>query len=346
MAPIVHRLRALPSIQTIVYVTAQHRQMLNQVFSIFGIQASEELDLLEQGSNADGLQFVDLMLEEHKPDCVLIHGSSSTAVESSYLPSPAGNMEAGLCMHELRYPDSAATGRRAVDLITTNYFVPSEASRDSLLRKGVAAERIFLTDSIVVDALLMVVERIRHDDALRGRLAAAFPFLDPNKRLIFVNAHGHENHAGRLESICRALKRLAMRPDVQVIYPVHHDTQLNGIVDDVFANHPSIALVQPQDYLHFVYLMQAAYLILTDLGDPLKEALSLSKPVLVLRDVSERPATVDAGTVKLVGTETERILRECTMFLDDPSYYRAFSTHRNPYGDGHTSQRIVETLLR
>lgn len=321
--------------------------MINQVLDIFGVQSDEKFNQLEQERSADESKFVDLMLEMHKPDCVLIHGNSDFATDSRYLPTPlSSDLETGLHMHELCYSSTAENAGNEIERLGTYYFVPSEISRDYLLKEGIVPEKIYLTDSMVVDALLMVEERIRNDDVLRNRLAAAFPFLDPKRRLILVAGHKHDNKEGRLESLCRALKRLAMRADVQVVYPWHPDARLNSVVDEVFANHPNITLIQPQDYMHFVYLMQSAYLILTDLDDTLKEALSLCKPILVMRDVIERPQAIDGGTVKLVGTETERILRECTMLLDDPSYYRAFSGHRNPYGDGHTSQRIVESLLR
>lgn len=346
MAPLVHRLRALPSLQTVIYVTDQHLQMFNQMFGHSGIQPDEELGQiqLEQGSSV--LRCIDQILEKHQPDCVLAHGDSATEIETFLLQNPVGNVEAGLRMYELHYPSSQETNCREIDLIGTCYFVPSEGARKNLLLEGVASEKIYLADSMVVDALRMVTERISNDDALKADLAASFPFLDSNRRLILVTRHRHGNQDGRLESLCRAIKRLAMRPDVQVVYPVHPDSRMNEVVDEIFANHPNITLIQPQDYVHFVYLMQAAYLVLTDPDDFLKEALSLGKPVLVMRDAAERPEAVDAGTIKLVGTDGERILRECTMFLDDPSYYRAFSSHRNPYGDAHASKRIVEILLR
>ncbi|WP_223293844.1 non-hydrolyzing UDP-N-acetylglucosamine 2-epimerase [Sideroxydans lithotrophicus] len=347
MAPLIHRFRSSPSIQTIVCVAGRNRHAIDQLLDIFGIQPDAEFGQPEQVQSADGPKFVDIMIEKHKPDCVLMHGEPDFAIDSRYLNAPLScDLKTGLHMHELRHGSTSEERRNEIERLATYYFVPSEASRDNLLREGVAAEKIYLTDSMAVDALLMVAERIHGDDVLKNGLAAAFPFLDPKKRLIFVAGHKHGNEEGRLESLCRALKRLAMRADVQVVYPLHPDAKQNSVVDEVFASHPNITLIQPQDYLHFVYLMQSAYLILTDLDDTLKEALSLCKPILVLRDVAERPQAIDAGNVKLVGTETERILRECVMFLDDPAYYRAFSSHRNLYVDGHTGQRIVEMLLR
>lgn len=344
LAPLLLRLQSLPSIQVSLCVAGQHRHAVLQAFESFGIEPGNTI-LCEQEPEVDGSNLLDGLLEQHKPDCVLVHGDAMMADGSHYL-QPAAGGHAGVCMHELRYAARENAHDGGVELAGSNYFVPTELARGELLAKGIAAEKIFLTDSIAVDAMLLVAERIRCDDALRAGLAAAFPLIDPAKRLIFVSAPRYDNSDARLESICRALKRLAVRTDVQLVYHAGRDARTNSLARDIFANHPGIVFVEPQDYLHSVYLLQAAYLILTDLDDTLMGALSLGKPVLVLRDVAERPATVDAGTIRLVGCEAERIQRECGMFLDDPSYYRAFSVHRNPFGDGHASQRIVETLLR
>lgn len=346
MAPLVHRLRAEPELQTIVCLAAQHRQMLSQALDIFGIGADEDFNPMGQWPNAPVSQGIDQVIEKYRPDWVLVYGDTAAAAESFHLRTPAGSRETGLRSYELHYADPEGTSGYGIDFISITHFVCSEVPRTKLLKEGVAAEKIYLTDSTAIDALLMVVERIRHDDALKARLAAAFPLIGPDRRLILVIGHRRENRSGGLENVCRALRRLAARPDVHVAYPVPPNPKARGIVEQLFANHSGITLIEPQDYTHSVYLMEAAYLILADSGDTPKEALSMGKPVLVMRDVAERPEVIDAGTVKLVGTDAERILRECTMFLDDRSYYRAFSTHRNPYGDGQASRRIAEILLR
>ncbi len=346
MAPLVHRLRAEAALQTIVCLTAQHHQMLDQVLDVFGVKADEDLNPMMQGPSATVSQGIDHMIERHKPDRVLVHGDTAGSIESLHLHTPAGFRKAGLHMYELHNSISGESNSRAIELIATYFFVSSEISRDSLLKDGVASEKIYLTGSMEIDALQMASERIRRDGALKTKLAGAFPFIDPGRRLILVIGHRRENHGGGLEGVCRALRRLAMRPDVHVAYPVPPDPWRHGVVDELLANHPNITLIEPQDYLHMVYLMQATYLILADSGDTPTEVLSMGKPVLVMRDVTERPEVVDAGTIKLVGTDAERILRECTMFLDDPSYYIAFSTHRTPAGGGRASQHIVEILLR
>jgi UDP-N-acetylglucosamine 2-epimerase (non-hydrolysing) len=340
MAPLVQRLREAPALQTFVHVIPAQRRTINQVLSFFGIRLDEGLAPAQQETGAHERQDIDHVIEKLRPDCVLVHGDTSAAIKSSCLYT--GQTEAGLRVHELRYPRQE-TGRK-LDLIATSHFVTSEVSRDNLLREGVAAGSIYLTGSLAVEAMLIAVERMRKDAALKAELATSFPFLDPDKRLILVIGHRREDRGGGLESVCRALKRLAMRRDVQVVYPAPLNPGARGIVEEIFADHPAIALIGPQDYLHTVYLMQAAYLILADSGATPEEVLALSKPVLVMRSVAECPEAIDAGTIKLVGTDTGRILRECTMFLDDPSYRRAFSTHRNPHADGLDSRRIVAML--
>ncbi|HLP96869.1 MAG TPA: UDP-N-acetylglucosamine 2-epimerase (non-hydrolyzing) [Sideroxyarcus sp.] len=355
MAPLVYRLRAEPALKTIVCLTAQHRQMLDQVLEIFDIQADEDLNLMKQGQSLTELHVnvmsgIDRVLERHKPDCMLVHGDTTTAKAAAmaafYRHVAIGHVEAGLRTYDLNHPWPEEMNRRVIDLVSAHYFAPTGVSRDNLLKEGIAGDKIHVTGNTVIDALLLVVERIRGDAALRARLAAAFPFLRPDKRLILVTGHRRENHGGGLENICRALKRLAMRPDVQVVYPVHPNPNVRNVVQEVFADDPNMTLIEPQDYLHFVYLMQASYLILTDSGGIQEEAPSLGKPVLVMRDVTERPEAIAAGTIKLVGTDADRILGECARLLDDEAYYRTFSTHHNPYGDGRACQRIVEALLK
>lgn len=355
MAPLIHQLRKNERLKTVVCLTAQHRQMLDQVLNIFGIEADIDLNLMKQGQHlteltANVLHGLDEVLNLHRPDCVLVHGDTTTAMAAAmaafYRHIPVGHVEAGLRTHDMQHPWPEEMNRRVIDLMATYYYAPTSQSRDNLLRENVPAERIHVTGNTVIDALLMATERIRQDAALAQQLANAFPFLDRNKRLILVTGHRRENHGGRMESMCRALKHLADRPDVQVLYPVHPNPNVRKVVDDVCGDRKNIILIEPVDYLHFVYLMQTAHIILTDSGGIQEEAPSLGKPVLVLRDVTERPEAVEAGTVKLVGTDSARIIEECERLLTDESYYRLFAHCRNPYGDGRASSRIVETLLQ
>lgn len=353
MAPLIYQLRKETQLEPLVCLTAQHRHLLDQVLDIFGIKADIDLNLMKQGQHlseltANVLHGLDGVLARHHPDCVLVHGDTTTAMAAAmaafYRHIPVGHVEAGLRTYDMAHPWPEELNRRVIDLMAAHYYAPTTLSRDNLLRESVPAERIHVTGNTVIDALLMTTERIRHDEPLARRLAEAYPFLDRNKRLILVTSHRRENHGGRLESLCHALKHLADRPDVQVLYPVHPNPNVREVVDRVCGDRKNIILIEPADYLHFVYLMQTAHVILTDSGGIQEEAPSLGKPVLVLRDVTERPEAVEAGTVKLIGTDTGRIVAECERLLEDDDYYQSFTHRRNPYGDGQASRRIVETL--
>src|SRR5512146_2655816 len=240
MAPLVHRLRAEPALQTIVCLAAQHRRMLGQVLDMFGIRADEDFNPMKQWPNAPVSQGIDQVIEKLRPDCVLVHGETAASMESSHLRTPAGARETGLRSYALHHAGPEETSGHGIDLVSTTHFARSEASRAKLLKEGVAAENIYLADSTAVDALQMVVKRIRHDDALKAKLAAAFPFIDPHRRLILVIGHRRENRSGGLENVCRALRRLATRPDVHVAYPVPPNPKARGIVEQLFANHSGI----------------------------------------------------------------------------------------------------------
>ncbi len=354
MAPLVHALRANSSLQTIVCLTGQHRGMLDQALEVFDIKADVDLDLMKQAQglselNSRVLTGIDEVLQCHSPDCVLVHGDTTTAMAAGmaafYRHIPVGHVEAGLRTHDMQHPWPEEMNRRVIDLMATYHYAPTEVSRDNLLKEGIASESIFVTGNTVIDALLMVTERLDRDQLLTQRLAASFSFLDPVKRMILVTGHRRENHGEPLINVCRALKHLAGHPDVQIVYPVHPNPNVRKVVGEVFGDSPRIHLIEPLDYLHFVYLMRAAHVILTDSGGIQEEAPSLGKPVLVLREVTERPEAVEAGTVKIIGTDTRRIIEECERLLNDDVYYCTFSQRKNPYGDGHASQRIVTTLV-
>lgn len=354
MAPLVHELLAQPKLKILVCLTAQHRQMLDQVLEIFGIEADIDLNLMKQGQQlaeltGHVLTGIDEVLKIHKPDCVLVHGDTTTAMAAGlaafYRHIPVGHVEAGLRTYDLHHPWPEEMNRRVIDVMTEHYFAPTDVSRDNLLKEHVPAGKIHVTGNTVIDALLMTAERIRTDAALSARLANALPFLDPSKRLILVTGHRRENHGDGLASVCRALAQLAQRDDVQVVYPVHLNPNVRAVVMASLQGRQNVHLIEPLDYLHFVYLMNCSHVILTDSGGIQEEAPSLGKPVLVLREVTERPEAVAAGTVRLVGTDTQKIIAECSRLLDDADYYRQFSQRSNPYGDGTASKRIVATLL-
>lgn len=346
-APLVRCLQAVSSMQTVVCVVARNCQVLTKELAIFGIDVDEELESVKKGATkSNPLHGVDRVIGKHRPDCVLVFGNSNNVMGALCRADNFSNFGTGLRIYELRHCASEGTNSHTIDLVATRYFVQAETARDELLKAGIAPENIFVTDSTEVDAVTMVADRIRNDGELEAKLATDLSFLDPGKRLILISGQRHENHEACFESLFRALKRLAARSDVQVVYPVHPDSKVKGIADETFVYHPNITLIQPQDYLHYVYLIQTAFLILTDSGDTLKEVSSLNKPVLEMLDVSRCSKAANAVTTKSAEMEAENILRECTLLLDDPYCYRAYSSRRNPYGDGHASQRIVETLLR
>ncbi|MBU1426568.1 MAG: UDP-N-acetylglucosamine 2-epimerase [Gammaproteobacteria bacterium] len=342
--PLIHSLRAVPSMQTVVCIAAQDSQLLAAELASFGFLVDEELELIRQTLNANVSPGVDRVIGKHKPDCVLVYGDACKSMASFSGHSLFGCLGAGLRMYELRHHSAESANPRGINLTATRYFVSSVTSRDNLLEEGVAPENVFLTDSTEVDAALMVAERIRNDDVLRTKLAADFPFLDPDKRLILIAGYRHENRSGHMASLSPALKCLAMRSDLQIVCLACSDSGMDEVMDEKFAGLPNITFVQPQDYLHSVYLMLTAYFIITGPDVTPKEVLALGKPVLEMRDLS---GYRDAGAIDdLAERDADRILQECARLLDDPACYRTFSFHRTPHGDGHASQRIVETLLR
>ena len=354
MAPLVHALLAEPKFQTVVCLTAQHRQMLDQVLEIFGITADIDLNLMKQGQQlaeltASVLAGVDAVLQAQQPDCVLVHGDTTTAVAAGlaafYRHVPVGHVEAGLRTHDMHHPWPEEMNRRVIDVLADFYYAPTGLSRANLLAENISADKIFVTGNTVIDALLMTVARIQDDARLHAQLAGVFPYLEQNKRLILVTGHRRENHGDGRTKLCHALAEVAQRDDVQIVYPVHLNPNVREVVLSALADKDNIHLIGPLDYLHFVYLMSRAHLILTDSGGIQEEAPSLGKPVLVLREVTERPEAVEAGTVQLVGTDRQKIVAACARLLDDENYYRQFSQRANPYGDGTASKQIVDSLL-
>lgn len=353
MAPVVSALRSTPGIEVIVAVTAQHRQMLDQVLDLFGLVPDEDLDLMTPGQTLPDLfgrilSGMSEVIARRCPNFVLVHGDTSTTLASAlaayYQRVPVGHVEAGLRTGDLYSPWPEEANRRLTAPLTALHFAPTALSRDNLLAEGIAAASLHVTGNTVIDALLDVVRRIEDDSELRSELESRFPFLDPGKRLVLVTGHRRENFGAGFEQICIALRTLADRGDVQLVYPVHLNPNVQEPVNRILAGTGGVHLIAPQDYLPFVYLMMRSHLILTDSGGVQEEAPSLGKPVLVLRDNTERPEAVDAGTVRLVGTCVDRILTEATRLLDDPEAYAEMARALNPYGDGLAARRIAETI--
>lgn len=355
MAPVVEAFKKDGAMDVVVAVTAQHRQMLDQVLDLFGIVPDEDLDVMQPGQTLPGL-FARILtgmsdvIARHAPDIVLVHGDTSTtlaaALAAFYNKVKVGHVEAGLRTGDIWAPWPEEANRCLTAPLSSLHFAPTERSRANLAREGIHEDVIEITGNTVIDALLDVVKRIESDEALASRLGEQLPFLDPTRRLVLVTGHRRENFGDGFEQICHALKALAQRGDVQVVYPVHLNPNVQEPVNRILAGTENVVLIEPQDYLPFVYLMSRADLIITDSGGVQEEAPSLGKPVLVMRDTTERPEAVDAGTVRLVGTDAQRIVAEATRLLDDPAAYAEMSRAHNPYGDGKASARIVERVRR
>ena len=354
MAPVVARLRRSPGIQVSVCVSAQHRQMLDQVLALFRIEPDFDLDLMRPNQTLAGvtsavLDGVSRILEVANPDLVLVHGDTTTtfatALACFYRRIPVGHVEAGLRTGNLQAPWPEEMNRRFAGQLAALHFAPTPAARDNLLREGIASASIWVTGNTVIDALMDVVGRLETDDKLAGQLGGGMPWLaDPSRRVILVTGHRRENFGDGMESVCRALARLAADPGAEVVYPVHPNPNVLDPVHRLLGEISNVHLVAPMDYLPFVYLMSRAYFVITDSGGIQEEAPSLGKPVLVMRETTERPEAVSAGTVRMVGVDEERILTEARRLLTDPDHYRRMSTAHNPYGDGRAADRIAQIV--
>ena len=348
MAPVILRLRETPGVESVVCVTAQHREMLDQVFSLFDILPEIDLNLMRPGQTLAGISaaiftHLDPVLNEVRPDWVLAQGDTTTvmatALLSYYRRIPVGHVEAGLRTGDKWQPFPEEINRRIAGVVADLHFAPTAWARENLLRENVPDETIRVTGNPVIDALQWVAERPFAWDA--SPLAA----LPADKRLVLVTAHRRENFGQPLENICAALKALAARGDVHLVYPVHLNPRVQEPVYRLLEEVPNITLLPPLDYLPLVHLLKRSVLVLTDSGGLQEEAPGLGVPVLVLREVTERPEGVRAGTVKLVGTDTARIVAEASRLLDDPKAHAAMAQAVNPYGDGHAAERIVAALL-
>jgi UDP-N-acetylglucosamine 2-epimerase (non-hydrolysing) len=353
MAPVVLALAQDPRFDARVCVTGQHAEMLEQVNSLFGITPDIDLKIMKAGQGLTHittavLQGLEPILADMKPDYVLVHGDTTTstaaAMAAFYAGAKIGHVEAGLRTGNLLSPWPEEANRQITGRLANLHFAPTQLSRDNLLREAVPRENIHVTGNTVIDALLMVKDKIAQDAALNAQFEAAFPNLDPAKRLILVTGHRRENHDGGIARVCEALAKIAARGDVQILYPVHLNPKVKAAVDAVLAGTDNVFLAEPQSYLPFVWLLARSYLVVTDSGGLQEEAPSFGKPVLVTRDTTERPEAVDAGTVKLVGTDTEALIAEVNRLLDNESEYTAMSRAHNPYGDGKAAARIADIL--
>ncbi len=368
MAPVINALLAQAgAIQTVVCVTGQHREMLASALQVFGIQPQYDLKLMQPGQTLTDLTCAILnglqpVLAAEQPHLVLVHGDTTTtfatSLASHYACVPVAHVEAGLRTGNLYAPFPEEANRRLTSALAALHFAPTQAARANLLREGIASNAVFVTGNTVVDALQAALQRLEADLPLQQQLDAQFSYLDPSKRLILITGHRRENFGTGFENICHALADIAdQSPDVELLYPVHLNPQVRQPVQAILGNlqeskqgsakvkRANVHLIDPVDYLPFVYLMRRAYLIITDSGGIQEEAPTLGKPVLVMRDITERPEAVLAGTVRLVGASRDSIVSNTLALLNDASAWQAMSQAGNPYGDGQAAARIVQTLL-
>ena len=374
MCPLVKEFQKCPEdFKTVVCVTGQHREMLDQVLRIFDVNPDYDLNIMKQGQDlydvtARVLTGMREVLDTVKPDVVLVHGdtttSMATAMAAFYRQIPVGHVEAGLRTHNLYSPWPEEMNRQVTGRIATYHFSPTALSRQNLLDEGTPEDRIAVTGNTVIDALHWVVKKIQSDsvlsEELRNKLAQEGYDTDRKRRLVLITGHRRENFGEGFISICKAIRDLARKyPEVDFVYPMHLNPNVRKAVREVFGdeipgqarnddketrNEKNLFFIEPLDYLDFVFLMEKSYLVLTDSGGIQEEAPGLGKPVLVMRDTTERPEALEAGTVKLVGTDYDRIVTEVSALLDDSEHYNAMSHAVNPYGDGKACPRIVEYL--
>lgn len=354
MAPLVQALAQDPAFESRLCVTAQHREMLDQVLSLFQLQPDYDLNIMrpEQGLTEITcriLQGMHTVLLDFKPDIVLVHGDTTTTLAASlaafYQQIPVGHVEAGLRTGDLASPWPEEGNRKLTGHLARLHFTPTLRSRQNLLDENLAADSIVVTGNTVIDALLWVRDRVLDDNEINAQLASRYPFLDDSKKLVLVTGHRRESFGEGFERICSALAQIARQhPHAQIVYPVHLNPNVHEPVNRILRGIDNIVLIEPQEYLPFVWLMNRAWLILTDSGGIQEEAPSLGKPVLVMRETTERPEAVEAGTVKLVGTDTARIVNEVSTLLNDDEAWQTMSRAHNPYGDGEACGRIVQSL--
>lgn len=354
LAPVIQQLRSRPDqIQSLICVTGQHREMLDQVLELFQIKANYDLNLMEPNQTpsqvaAKVLVGIDTLLEREKPDWVLVQGDTTTVMATSiaahHRKVKVGHVEAGLRTYDRNNPFPEEMNRVVTDHISDLHFAPTARAHDNLLSEGIPAGKIFVTGNTVTDALHWVIKQPKPPEVQVLLHGLGYGPARQNRSLILVTAHRRENFGEPIQNICKALATLASREDIHIIYPVHRNPNIWETVHELLDGVDRITLVPPVDYLSLVHLMQQSRVILTDSGGIQEEAPSFGIPVLVLRETTERPEAVDAGAAKLVGTDLQEIVAETVKLIDDPGVYEKMSKTINPYGDGHAAQRIVDIL--
>lgn len=353
MAPVYFELKKTPGVEVSLCVTGQHREMLDQVLELFEMVPDFDLKVMRQGQDLTDVTALILtglrdLFEKYRPDRIFVHGDTNTCLSASlaayYAQIPVSHVEAGLRTHNIYSPWPEEANRQIASVIADRHYAPTELSRQNLLNESVPEKNIIVTGNTVIDALLMIVNRLQVDKTLNQSVSEKFTYLDTAKKLILVTGHRRENFGDGFVEICKALSEIARRGDVEIVYPVHLNPNVQDVVNHYLGDNSNIHLIEPQPYLSFVYLMNRSHHIITDSGGVQEEAPSLGKPVLVMRDTTERPEALDAGTVKLVGTNKDKIAENSIRLLDDKIFYSSMSNATNPYGDGKASARICEEL--
>lgn len=355
MAPVISAARAHPDMEVHVCATGQHRQMLDETMRVFGLNADSDLNIMRPNQSLGDItvatiQGVQATLEKYPCDWLLVQGDTTSAFAASlasfYAKVKVAHVEAGLRTGDKTQPWPEEANRRLVSVVADRHYAPTQQARDNLIREGIPVEDVLVTGNTVIDALLDVAGRLDTDAGMRAELDARFSWLKgSDRKLILVTGHRRESFGEGFQNICRALRDLATRPDVEIIYPVHLNPNVRGPVFELLSGLENVRLIEPVDYVSLVYLLKRSRFVLTDSGGIQEEAPSLNKPVLVMRSTSERMEAVHAGAAKLVGTEPARIVEEATQLLDDAAVYAAMSAGANPFGDGSAAKRIVEDLL-
>jgi len=355
MGILVKKLQNTPGLEARLCVTAQHRQMLDQVLELFQLSPEYDLDIMQSRQDltdisCNVLQGLREVLNDYQPDRLLVHGDTTTTLFASlagyYGRIPVGHIEAGLRTGNIYSPWPEEINRKLTGAIADRHYAPTISAKENLLSEGIDQNNILVTGNTVIDALLWVSRKIDESDRCQKMFRDKFSFLDLDKQLVLVTGHRRESFGDGFENICRALLQIAERKDVQVVYPVHLNPNVQEPVNRLLGQKKNIHLIAPLDYLPFVYLMKHSYVIITDSGGVQEEAPSLGIPVLVMRDTTERPEAVEAGTVKLVGSDKQKITAETERLLDDSVYHKEMSVAHNPYGDGLACDRIIDDLTK
>lgn len=354
MAPLIKALEGDPRFEHRVCVTGQHKEMLFEVLELFNVVPDYNLDIMKSGQDLYDISSKILLgmrgvLSEYKPDIVMVHGDTSTtlsaALSAFYMRIRVGHVEAGLRTGNIYSPWPEEANRKLTSVISDLHFAPTESSAQNLVAEGVGAEKVHVTGNTVIDALFLAREKITRTPGINDTLAARYSYLGPARKTILVTGHRRESFGAGFENICRALVAIADRNEgIQIVYPAHLNPNVREPVNRMLKGRENIHIIEPVGYLDFVYLMSNAFLILTDSGGIQEEAPSLGKPVLVMRETTERPEAVRAGTVKLVGTDTQKLIFEVEQLLENNNLYRDMSIAHNPYGDGNSCSKILRVL--